>query len=115
MINKKLQKAFGIGALVLALGAGAVSCESNVAQRKIEPLRIELKTSQSVDEPVAIQYNGMNTEKNFSISDSWRRDQVNIYYSIDSKEINFKNSKLKVIEVTPEHIILDYLGKSTDR
>jgi hypothetical protein len=43
------------------------------------------------------------------------REAVNTYYPSDSKEIEFCDEKFKVIEVTPEHIILGYLGESTKK
>ena len=77
MANKRLQKAFGIGALVLALGAGIAGCEER-PEPKIKI--IELK--------VSVSYANGTTE--------------NFYSPADSKEIQSGDENYKVIKVTLE-------------
>lgn len=119
MINKKLQKALGIGALVLTLGIGTAGCKREAAQTKTEPKRIEIKVGENRHDEAKpwtrlSTYCGMNNEKTFSVSHGGY-SAVNFYYPADSKEIKFGDEKYRVIEVTPEHIILDYLGKVKEK
>ncbi len=124
MINKKLQRAFGIGALVFTLGIVSVGCERKIAETKTEAKNLKIGISEYGCVPQEwnkkganlggdITYNGMSNKETFSLSHGGSA-AVNIYYPADSKEIRYKGTRLKVLEVTPEHIVLDYLGKSTE-
>lgn len=124
MMNKKLKKMFGIGALVLLFGAGIIGYEKKVLKSKAVTeflINNELKMPKRLEVNVGDQwgsffgYSGMNNEKTFSVYYKILGsgdNAINVYYPINSKEIKIREDKFKVIEVTPKHIILDYLGES---
>lgn len=100
----KLAKAVGIGAITLATGLGLIGCGE---AKEFKPSRIELRVSEEkVWNDASIQYDGMNTNKTFSLSyDS--NSAVNFFYPAKPGEIFYGSKKIQVIEVTPEHIILE--------
>lgn len=123
MMNKKLKKMFGIGALVLLFGAGIISYEKKVWKNKAITeflINNQLKMPKRLGINVGdywgyfFGYSGMNNEKTFSVyyNIGSGANAINVYYPINSKEIKIREDKFKVIEVTPKHIILDYLGES---
>jgi hypothetical protein len=97
----KLAKAFGIGAIVLATSFGLNGCYEGV-------LDIPVSGSRQIGFASNIIYSGMKDDKTFCLRST---DDVtkyeNLYYSTSSKEIYFYGKKLKVLEVNPEHIVVE--------
>ncbi len=95
-----------IAALALAIGVGAMGCKG--AEKK--PERYDIKISESILIrrgllEFSIEYNGMNNGT-FSVSNN-SNTAVNTYYPLASKRIYYKGMDFSVIEVTPEHLILE--------
>jgi hypothetical protein len=95
---------------------GITACTYNTGHNESEHIRkpksqvepVEIKVGERTE--VArmfgapyITYNGMNTDKTFSIS-SDNRDAVNIYYPITIKKIEYEENEYEVISVTPEKL-----------
>jgi len=85
------------------------------AKPKILELRVSEEgyiLNESYNVSFAVAYRGM-TNGTFALSDVGR-DSVNNFFPSNSREIYYDGSQLKVIEVNPEKIILEYLGKETE-
>ena len=109
MAKNGLAKILKIGTLALAIGigAGCTGCGQTTTVEK-KPQIFDIKISEYTFVGGAyIGYCGMNNEKTFSISNPMTYTAVNIYYPVNSKEIHWGEMDLKVLEVTPEHLVLE--------
>ena len=55
----------------------------------------------------SLSYSGILNSTTFAISMAQGYSSIPLYFSMDTKEIAIKKTKLKVIEVTPLYIILE--------
>ena len=60
-----------------------------------------------------IRYMGMPNEKTFSLAPDWAYASVNAFYPVDAKEILCSPYRFEVMDISPDHVTLKYLGKNT--
>ncbi len=99
--------------LVVSLASLVIGCSQNLNGY---PKDFEVAVGEIYSYPSGglsdsyLRYNGMNNEKTFVLSrhSEWA---VNVFYPTTVEEFEFDHEKFKLLEVTPEHIKLTYLGK----
>jgi hypothetical protein len=90
--------------LGLALVAGTGGCGDRFYEPRL-PKRVTLEVGESYYG--RLRYGGMSDKETFSIISHRGRAASSLHYPIDVEEICHGTKKYKVIEVTPEHLILD--------
>ena len=105
---KNLKNILKISALSLAIGTGVLNCglfDNKKVEQEIKRYDMEI-TERVWINGMCLEYDGMIGIDTFSVS--YPEDSaVNIYYPANSKDIHIKRNDFKVIEVTPEHLVIE--------